>query len=292
MNTENNPKNEFTEFTELNMSESSTVKKEEKSEPAFWQSVLVGGVPGLLIGASGALSIKEAIARTEGGDGTDQKDQDLHHQGPQDAIKVAHSVSDDMSFAEAFAAARAEVGPGGAFVWHGNVYGTYRVDDPDWQNMSNEDRIEYSQHVMSQVHPTHYTATENEPSIEPVSNSGTETAPVGDDGNGDDGVEIHIVGIDQGTTQEGTVWTAGYGSYDNHLAVFIDSDGDGEVDTVQIDLNDNNHLDEGEQFNAQELDLTTEQMAAEVAIDNLTPEDIIYTDTPDYTNDADTGSYV
>lgn len=34
-------------------------------------------------------------------------------------------VSDDMSFGEAFAAARAAYGPGAVFEWHGNTYNTY-----------------------------------------------------------------------------------------------------------------------------------------------------------------------
>ena len=40
-------------------------------------------------------------------------------------INVATGVTDEMSFGEAFAAARAEVGAGGAFEWRGEVYNTY-----------------------------------------------------------------------------------------------------------------------------------------------------------------------
>jgi len=292
MNTENNPKNEFTEFTELNMSESSNVKKEEKSEPAFWQSVLVGGVPGLLIGFSTSQAIGDIKAGTIT-EITKPEDEDL-------AIKVAHSVSDDMSFAEAFAAARAEVGPGGAFVWHGNVYGTYRVDDPEWQNMSDEARTEFSHDVMSQVHPTPYTPTGTEPPIVPA-NHGGESVDHGGENNGDD-VDIHIVGVEQGIAEDGTLVTIGYGTVDGHNANFVDSDGDGEVDTVLIDANDNGSVDQGESINAHGSGLTIEQMAEAASVNAVTtPEEVIYGGTPDYanddcmpdyTNDADTGSYV
>ena len=55
---------------------------------------------------------------------------------------IAHKVSDCMSFNEAFAAARQEVGPGGVFKWHGNVYGTYYADE--WKEFSDEFRNTFS----------------------------------------------------------------------------------------------------------------------------------------------------
>lgn len=59
-------------------------------------------------------------------------------------VSVAHGVNDDMSFTEAFNTARAEVGPGGAFEWHGNIYHTYNKDE--WDNMSAEDKAAFGQH--------------------------------------------------------------------------------------------------------------------------------------------------
>ena len=37
--------------------------------------------------------------------------------------------SDDQSFSEAFNTARAELGPGGVFSWHGNLYNTYTAEE-------------------------------------------------------------------------------------------------------------------------------------------------------------------
>ena len=53
---------------------------------------------------------------------------------------VAH-VSDSQSFAQAFADARQQVGPGGIFEWHGQVYGTYYADE--WNSMSQDQRNDY-----------------------------------------------------------------------------------------------------------------------------------------------------
>ncbi len=41
------------------------------------------------------------------------------------------TVNDNMSFAEAFAAARAELGPGGVFEWNGQLYGTFYATEVD-----------------------------------------------------------------------------------------------------------------------------------------------------------------
>jgi hypothetical protein len=49
---------------------------------------------------------------------------------------VATRTDDEMSFGEAFAAARAEVGPGGAFSWRGKVYGTFYKDE--WNSLPTE----------------------------------------------------------------------------------------------------------------------------------------------------------
>ena len=53
---------------------------------------------------------------------------------------VAH-VSDSQSFAQAFADARQQVGPGGCFEWHGKLYGTYYENE--WTSMTAEQRSDY-----------------------------------------------------------------------------------------------------------------------------------------------------
>ena len=52
-------------------------------------------------------------------------------------LEVATSVDDSMSFNEAFAAARQEIGAGGLFIWQGHTYGTYYADE--WNAMSAEE---------------------------------------------------------------------------------------------------------------------------------------------------------
>lgn len=71
-----------------------------------------------------------------------------------------------MTFAEAFQSARAQVGPGGVFEWHGGVYGTYTADE--WNAMSAEDKAAFTQTAMSNVHPTVISPPPTRPSIRPT----------------------------------------------------------------------------------------------------------------------------
>lgn len=64
----------------------------------------------------------------------------------EDKIPVASSVSDDMSFAEAFITAREEVGPGGVFEWNGKIYNTYYTEE--WDNLSNEEKKEFENYMI------------------------------------------------------------------------------------------------------------------------------------------------
>lgn len=60
-----------------------------------------------------------------------------------DVAPEAHSVRDDMSFSQAFATARQEVGAGGVFHWRGQCYGTYYQNE--WQSMDAEARHSFAQ---------------------------------------------------------------------------------------------------------------------------------------------------
>lgn len=65
-----------------------------------------------------------------------------------DEITVATAPSDDMSFNEAFAAARAQVGSNGVFTWRGGVYGTYYADE--WSALPESYRAEFTNHDWSE----------------------------------------------------------------------------------------------------------------------------------------------
>lgn len=102
-------------------------------------------------------------------------------------MKVATGVDDSMSFNEAFAAAREEVGAGGIFVWHGKPYGTYYKDE--WEAMSPEEINQYWADVHHTVHNNDYLhehLAHDEPTTTGSSNVDPLTDPNGGEGNGDE----------------------------------------------------------------------------------------------------------
>ena len=200
------------------------MKENHPSKPSgvTWKGVMIGGIPGILIGAAGELAAQTAFAQPD----PPESIPDNHVTHFEGEVQVAHGVNDDMSFNEAFATARHEVGAGGAFVWHGQVYGTYRADDPEWMEMSDEERLEHSEWILSQVHGTPYTPDEPEQPHIPEHIEMDEFATIID--------------------EDGNVVQIATGEADGHSAVFVDADMNDEVETVLVDLNDNEVLDDNE----------------------------------------------
>lgn len=57
------------------------------------------------------------------------------------SVEFADTVTDDMSYGEAFGAAREELGQGGFFTWKGQHYNTYTKEE--WDSFSDEDKKEF-----------------------------------------------------------------------------------------------------------------------------------------------------
>mgnify|MGYP002517574108 CR=1 FL=1 len=83
------------------------------------------------------------VAITIDGDNLEQIE-NIESPESMETISLASVVSDDMSFTEAFAAARSEVGANGVFEWRGGVYGTYYSEE--WSELSDEFKSEFQNH--------------------------------------------------------------------------------------------------------------------------------------------------
>lgn len=94
-------------------------------------------------------------------------------------IKLATNVNDDMSFNEAFSAARSEVGAGGVFEWRGQVYGTYYGDE--WNAMTDEEKDDFGKSLTFAGADSSYEAEAETEADEAVEILGV---------NEDDGVEL------------------------------------------------------------------------------------------------------
>jgi hypothetical protein len=177
----------------------------------------------------------------------------------------ADGINNEMSFNEAFATAREEVGPGGIFEWRGETYGTYYKDE--WDSLSNEEIEQYWDSV------TEGTSSIQEETIN-ISYE-QETPPEVIEMENADGSYIiteedFIEAID--TNDDGFVDVAVVDANNNDLPdIVIDTDYDGEMDVLVLDVNP----ETGE--------LTTESEIIELTGDN--PDLIVRDDNIDVYND-------
>ena len=96
-----------------------------------WKYVLIGEVPGVMMGVAGTV----AAAQYAMAHGTFVR-------GQENALEVPVARIDDrMSFSEAVASARAQVGDGGVFQWRGDVYNTFYKEE--WDNMTDKQRADF-----------------------------------------------------------------------------------------------------------------------------------------------------
>lgn len=191
----------------------SSYYQKEKLEGQFWKPVTLGGIAGILMGAGVMRTIDSKAIEASDVDTIDENIEDVNN------LHVAE-VDENQSFAEAFASARAEVGPGGVFHWHGGIYNTYTFEE--WNAMSTEDKANFAQLVRPEVRPYEIsTPTDDHPNVNIHSTvvSNDETAP---DLRGFElGGDVHIVG---------------YTDIEEHLVVGYDTTGDGQADIAIIDV--------------------------------------------------------
>lgn len=242
-----------------------------------WKPVTVGGFTGILMGA-GAMYAMRATATSE-----EASVEQL------ETIKEAQS-NDNLSFREAFEAARAEVGPGGVFRWHGNIYNTYTAEE--WKAMSDNDKLAFAEKVRPEVSAEEIDTNQLADSHVNVTNSENQQVEVV--GQDDD---VQVASTQEATDEASTVKTSdqsvesndddvrvvGFGhvqlpdghyvaveelDFNGQRVAVIDVDNDGVGDIAMSDFNHNQQADEGEI-----IDLHTGEA---LAFTNSVDDDMMY----------------
>ena len=226
-----------------------------KPEPdSSWKQVVMGGATGILIGSLGSALLKPVPAQAaeteevEESSKTANVDEQpvIYSDAP-----VAYSVNDNMSFNEAFAAARSEVGPGGVFSWHGGVYGTYYANE--WANMDNAARNDFAQSVHQSptpYHPDNYYA-QHSSSSRPAQ-SHIESS--------DDDAEVRVLGVEHVSTPTGRLVEVAAVEIDGERAALIDVDNDGIVDGLIADANHDGRISGDEIYDVEHMDISMDEL--------------------------------
>lgn len=278
-------------------------QQETKKEGSAWKQVTLGGVSGILMGAS-LLYAGQAVAKNVSGEekaegNPEEKPEDVvaPEQGEtshilENGLKVA-SVSDDLSFDEAFQQARAEVGPGGVFHWHGGIYNTYSADE--WNAMTVEQKHDFAQQVQPEIRPDELsTPTDADSHVVVVHHvyhheDAPATAEVHEAAASSEDVQVVDQQTAQNFEQDGDVHIVGYANVDGHLAVGYDTTGDGQADVAIIDVDDNHQLSDADiivdnQGNAATVSEVVNADDSNQLASMENPD--VAPDMPDYMNDA------
>ena len=215
-------------------------QEENKKEGGSWKHVTLGGVSGILMGA-GLLYAGQTIAapKPEAPENNTDSSTAETDQTEQQTADTAQTVSvaqmhNDMSFGEAFAAARAEVGPGGVFIWHGGIYNTYTAEE--WISMTPQQKNDFAHQVNPEVKVNEIpTPTDTHPDVAVQPTSEAEAHPVNDTSD----VQVVEQQIAQNFDMGDDVHIVGYANAEGHLVVGYDSTGDGQADVAIIDMDNN-----------------------------------------------------
>lgn len=222
-----------------------------------------------------------------------------------EGVRIAQ-VNDDASFSQAFADARAQVGPGGAFEWRGHVYSTYYEEE--WNNMSAEERANYQSKIDYETvageptpsKPIASTSTEEVSEVKPeVETASTETTnaesaiaantEMVDEQSQQGGIKV--LGVEAVVDTQGNPMTVATIEIDNDQALLVDVDNNGIMDVIMVDENHDGQISENEIYDASEAQISTADLQHHMAASQDPGMMIACNDgMPDYMNDADVSS--
>lgn len=244
----------------------------KSSGKSVWGKVAAGAGAGIVLGAATTVlsSSSEPV----------EAQQEIQHPEWTDGeVPVATSVNDDMSFTDAFNAAREEVGSGGVFEWHGYIYSTYT--DDEWNSMSEAEREEYGSHfnwtpedsddvtasVASDVDTDDVEVTVDGPADEPYAQEDVaDVEPAGgndphlvdaSDVVDDDDPEVEVLGV---IHDDETGANIGGMLVGDQQVVLVDVDNDQAFDVMVADVDNNGTITDNEVIDISAHGITVDQL--------------------------------
>lgn len=281
-----NNENTKTEETETSDNKDNAAK----GEKPIWKKVAVGAGSGIFLGSAATLLSASAPLGHAEGENAEEEGSETHPEWTDGEVSVASSVSDDMSFSEAFTAARTEVGSGGVFEWHGNIYSTFTEDE--WNGMTAEQRDEYGSHFSwHSDNSSTETASSTHSSTSSHSAHATDEVEVSEVTQASHTEEVAVVDVDPEVEVLGVVHDEESGAniaglaVDGQEVVLIDVNGDETFDVMGADVNGDQQLSQDEIVDISGQNLTVNDLGG---ISN--PDGSLYASNNsneiDYTNDT------
>ncbi len=269
----------------MNETKRTTTPFDNKGNQPKWKEIAIGGTTGILLAGAGIALTSFDTHAEEPGASSEDNPADNGETAASGSAHAATSSYDDMSFADAFAAARSEMGPGGVFTWHGNSYGTYLKSE--WDAMNDSERNDFAdnhssgndqQSADNHAEPDHTATAQHQENQQqaPASqnqtaqntqtennnpeNANTENTNTGNNepvaqntGGENDGTfnvdsDIEFVSFEQvDLMNNGTMSNVGTAIVDGQEVLLIDVDGDGgNFDFMAADFNNNGQLEDNE----------------------------------------------
>lgn len=185
-------------------------------------------------------------------------------------VETATGVNDEMSFGEAFSAARAEVGSGGVFEWNGKLYNTFTAEE--WEAMSSEEKSDFQDRVYNNGNDVIDTPEPvDEVTPEPEIEIETEDIVAEDviEPEVDDDIEIEVLGMEHNDTYDIDLGGIMIGDQEVVL-VDLDSDG-GDFDYAIADTDNDGFISQDEIFDLSDDSLGNMDLYAN---DNTFEDDI------------------
>ena len=281
-----NNENTKTEETETSDNKDNAAK----GEKSIWKKVAVGAGSGIFLGSAATLLSASAPLGHAEGENAEEEGSETHPEWTDGEVSVASSVSDDMSFSEAFTAARTEVGSGGVFEWHGNIYSTFTEDE--WNGMTAEQIDEYGSHFSwHSDNSSTETASSTQSSTSSHSAHATDEVEVSEVTQASHTEEVAVVDVDPEVEVLGVVHDEESGAniaglaVDGQEVVLIDVNGDETFDVMGADVNGDQQLSQNEIVDISGQNLTVNDLGG---ISN--PDGSLYASNNsneiDYTNDT------
>ena len=281
-----NNENTKTEETETSDNKDNAAK----GEKPIWKKVAVGAGSGIFLGSAATLLSSSAPLGHAEGENAEEEGSETHPEWTDGEVSVASSVSDDMSFSEAFTAARTEVGSGGVFEWHGNIYSTFTEDE--WNGMTAEQIAEYGSHFSwHSDNSSTETASSTHSSTSSHSAHATDEVEVSEVTQASHTEEVAVVDVDPEVEVLGVVHDEESGAniaglaVDGQDVVLIDVNGDETFDVMGADVNGDQQLSQDEIVDISGQNLTVNDLGG---ISN--PDGSLYasnnSNEVDYTNDT------